>query len=510
MDSQVNRSIALAALALVVGCTKSDGAREGKAKSVVLITIDTLRADHLSCYGYGKPTSPFLDSFAKESARFEHAIVPVPRTTQSLASLLTGLYPQRTKVRSLNDKLDSSFETLAERFAAKGFVTGAFVEIPFLLPGRPQGLAQGFKEQFHYDPAPGEWRAEELTKRALAWIEQQGDRPFFLWLHYRDPHAPYWPPDPFKNRFDPQYPIDGSKYDGPLPEYFHYWPVDESFQMVVPPGATAEELRSGKEHLKFGDSPLLTPRYVERAIALYDGEIAYTDHALKQLYDGLHTSKVADSLVTVLTADHGESLGEHRFYFDHGEFLYDTCLRVPLIIEVPGFPTRAIPDLVGTIDIAPTLVELFGLEPMREVQGRSLVPLLRGDPLPRVTYFAESGEPLFPEGNPRFKDLDHKITDPLDRLRGFVPSANLKLIWDPTRAEEDSIQVFHTDEDPGEVVNRAKEYESNHRLDGGKAALHGLHGMDKGVKLSEVSREQREALNQAGYTSGGNGIDGGR
>src|SRR5262249_51408878 len=147
--------------------------------------------------------------------------------------------------------LDPRFETLAERLAKAGYKTGAIVEIP-ILPVKdgkldPFGLDQGFGPRFFAGPAPNEWRATEVTDRALKWLGKDKDDPLFLWIHYRDPHAPYYPPEPFKNRFDAGYPKDGKPYDGPLPLYFHYWPINDKFEMQLPDGKTQEDMRTAKE-----------------------------------------------------------------------------------------------------------------------------------------------------------------------------------------------------------------------------------------------------------------------
>lgn len=496
-------SFLLCGLATLGSCSRSDGESKVPAyRGAILITIDTARADHYSAYGYAKPTSPRLDALAARGALFERAVVPIPRTTQSLASLMTGLAPAAHGVRTLYESLDARFETLAESLAEAGYKTGAVVEIPFFQARAGKllafGLDQGFSPRFFTDPSPGEWRAEELTDLALKWLEKNQDERFFLWVHYRDPHAPYWPPEPFKNRFDSNY---AEPYDGPLEDYFHYWPVDERFAMVVPPGQTAEDLKLEKEQMKFGKSERLTPRFIERAIALYDGEIAYTDHHIGRLLDGLAPLGLEDQTVTVITADHGESLGEHDFYFDHGEFLYDTCLRVPLVIHAPGYPVARVKDLVGTIDVAPTLLELLAAKPLEDIQGRSLVPYMKNETLPAREYFGETGEPLFPEGNPRFGGdpaLARRAVerDPEFRQRAFLTPHRFKLIHD---AATGKVQIFQNDSDPGETIDRSGEPELERRSRGARSVLEGLRSFDSGADLGELDEETLRILEQNGY-----------
>lgn len=504
MESAMIRAASIATLLVAfASCSREETSTPTSPyRGAILITIDTARADHYSAYGYGKPTSPRLDGLASRGALFERAVVPIPRTTQSLASLMTGLAPAAHGVRTLYESLDPRFDTLAERLAEAGYKTGAFVEVPFFRAVGDRllafGLEQGFAPRFFTDPTPGEWRAAELTDRALRWLEKNKDERFFLWVHYRDPHAPYWPPAPFTNRFDPNH---AEPYDGPLPEYFHYWPVDERFVMKVPEGKTEEELKLAKERMKFGKSELLTPRFIERAIALYDGEIAYTDDQIGRLLDGLAPLGLSDRVVTVITADHGESLGEHDFYFDHGEFLYDTCLRVPFVIRAPGLPPVRVPDLVGTIDVAPTILDLLAAKPLDGIQGRSLVPLLRGESMRSHEYFAETGEPLFPEGNPRFAGDESAIArassqDPEMRQRAFLTPHRFKLIQDPATGK---VEIYDCGKDPGETTDAALDPELEKRSRGAKTVLDGLRRFDAGVELGELDEEMRDWLAQHGY-----------
>jgi arylsulfatase A-like enzyme len=489
-----------AVLLSAVACNREPERPQSPYRGAILITIDTARADHYSAYGYGKPTSPRLDALAQRGALFERAVVPIPRTTQSLASLMTGLAPAMHGVRGLYETLDPNLDTLAERLSDAGYKTGAIVEVPFFrtVDNRPQnlGLDQGFAKRFFTDPTSGEWRAADITDHALKWLTKNKDQRFFLWIHYRDPHAPYWPPQPFTNQFDSNY---KEPYDGPLPEYFHYWPVNERFEMVIPQGKSKADLELEKEKMKFGKSEHLTARFVERATALYDGEIAYTDAQIGRLLDGLAPLGLADDVVTVITADHGESLGEHDFYFDHGEFLYDTCLRVPLVIHAPGYSSVRVNDLVGTIDVAPTILELLAASPLVDIQGRSLVPYLRNEKLPRREYYAESGEPLFPEGNPRFAgNLALSERDPEMRQRSFL-TGWFKLIQDPVT---DKVEVFDCETDPGETNDLSTESRIADRFGPALKVLEVMRQYDSGVATDELSDEQIEILRQNGYLKG--------
>jgi arylsulfatase A-like enzyme/Flp pilus assembly protein TadD len=307
-------------LILGLGCNRVDvdpGWPRATGPNLLLVTIDTLRADHVGTYGAADALTPALDRLAAEGVRFETAIASSPLTLPSHASILTGGYPPTVGVRHNGVYLlEEEEETLAERLDAAGYDTGALVG-SFVL-ARRFGLAQGFR--FYDDEMSQksaaitgylERSAEVVTERAIAWLST-AQRPFFLWVHYYDPHFRYQAPPPFGERF--------------------------------------------------ADRP-------------YDGEIAYVDFQLARLLERLRASGDLPQTVVVATSDHGESLGEHGEP-THSYTLYDAVLRVPLIMRGPGIPAgRTISGVVRSVDIAPTLLALLGLEPLSESDGISLQPV---------------------------------------------------------------------------------------------------------------------------------------
>ncbi|MBN2372423.1 tetratricopeptide repeat protein [bacterium] len=291
--------------------------------NLLLITVDTLRADHLGCYGYKSIKTPNIDRLASEGVLFSRAITPVPITLPSHASIMTGLYPAQHGVRNNgNFSLAGQAVTLAEIMKGYGYQTGACVG-SFVLDS-VFGLDQGFD---YYDDNfnPGKKRASALhnerkaadvNRAALHWLQKNKDNRFFLWLHYYDPHSPYFPPVSFA--FD----------------------------------------------------------YKD---CLYDGEIAYVDYCLGELFDQIEQMGLKDKTVIVFTADHGEGLGEHN-ELTHAIFIYDSTLRVPLIIKAPALPERgkAVPSMVSTMDIMPTVLEILDLKSVTGLAGKSLMPLING------------------------------------------------------------------------------------------------------------------------------------
>jgi len=317
---------------------------DSKVSNVVLITIDTLRADHLGCYGYGKIKTPVIDDLAGEGVLFQHAYTPVPVTFPSHVSILTGTYPPFHKVRNNgNFTLNDEMVTLAEIFSGHGYQTSAFIGAYVL--DSFYGLDQGFS-YYDGDFSEGkdnderlvqEKKAEQVTNSAVKWLKKNYKSPFFIWLHYFDPHAPYAPPSPFSEQYHQN---------------------------------------------------------------LYDGEIAYTDHCLGEFFDKLREMGIYDKTTIILTSDHGESLGEHG-ELTHGVFIYDVTLRVPLIIKNKSFPIskRSVSKLVRTIDIAPSLLKILGITYTGPMHGESFFNLIydREEKEERVLY-CESYLPYYNHG----------------------------------------------------------------------------------------------------------------
>ncbi len=285
--------------------------------NVLLVSFDTLRADHLRCYGHAAIETPVIDGLAAEGVRFAHAISSVPLTLPSHSTMMTGLYPPRHGVRNNGTFcLEEAVTTLAEILQAKGYRTGAVVSA-FVLDRR-FGLAQGFD---HYDddltegdqPARGgfrERRAELTNRAAITWLRDQAEEPFFLFVHYFDAHWPYIPPSPYRERYE----------------------------------------RSA-----------------------YDGEIAYADDQLGKLLAAVDQKGVRQRTLVIVTADHGESLGEHG-EMSHGIFIYDGTQHVPLIVSGPSPLPRGhtVEYEVGVVDITPTVLNLLGIDPPGELDGRNL------------------------------------------------------------------------------------------------------------------------------------------
>ena len=325
-------ALVLAALAAVSLACRAEPPRtpapEAGGRPIILVTVDTLRADRLGAYGSSKGLTPALDRFAQNAVRFTAAVTQVPLTLPAHATMLTGLHPAKHGIRT-NDgfRLASGVTTLAEALHGGGYATAAFIG------GSPLqasfGLDRGFDrydDDFLRAAGAVERPADEVVRAAVTWIDEQRIRPSFAWLHLFDPHSPYTPPAPFA---------------------------------------------------------------AAHAGAPYDGEVAYTDAAIGRLFEHLQRADLFSRAAIIVVADHGESLGEHGER-THGTFLYDATVHVPLIVKLPGASAaRTVTSPVEAADLAPTIASLAGVT-LGAVDGRSLLPLVDRDGDPDRPAYAES------------------------------------------------------------------------------------------------------------------------
>lgn len=328
--------------------------------SVVLITIDTLRADHLSGYGYTIPTSPNLDAFMAKGVQFTNAFSPAPCTAPSHASIMTGLYPSFHSVGAYNGiyALSSETETLAEIAGRNGCTTAAIVSNPVL--SKALGLNQGF--QSYDDHLDGkelnrpdkEQYANTAVDKALAKMEEFTSDAFFLWLHLHDPHGPYVPPESWDGFRDRDY--ADAQFALPVGE-------DHSGYRAIPAYQVYYDVR------RYGD-------YVRR----YDSEIAFADHELSRLFDALERTGRLASTMVIVTADHGEAFGEDGFYFAHSHSVGTDQVHVPLLMVGPGIPEgRVVSEPVSTRAVFATVLDFLGVPSPARGWADSLLPLAKGE-----------------------------------------------------------------------------------------------------------------------------------
>jgi arylsulfatase A-like enzyme/Flp pilus assembly protein TadD len=349
-------------------------AREEAKPNLLLITIDTLRADRLSCYGSQNPKTPRIDSLAKRGVLFSRAFANTSTTLPSHANILLGTTPNQHGVHeNLNFVVSQTSLTLAEHLKENGYTTGAFVGA-YPLDSR-FGLSQGFDlyddkySRIHQvNLSSLERNAEAVVEAALEWLKDQTS-PWFLWVHCWDPHSPYDPPEPFKTQY--------------------------------------------KDHL-------------------YEGEVAYVDLTLGKLFDYLEEAGLVNSTVIILTGDHGESLGQHGEE-THGFFAYNSSIWIPLIISLPETAPGRVDDYVSHIDIFPTVCDALGIKKPSALQGSSLLPALKGKRLPERPIYFESLYPYYSRGwaplkgfiSKKKKFIDSPIPELYDLNQDFDELKNL-------------------------------------------------------------------------------------
>jgi arylsulfatase len=306
-----------------------------KRPNVVVITLDTMRADHMGCYGYFRKTSPNLDELAASSVLFERCLVPMSTTLPSHTSMFTGVWPAEHGVLANVKKQfiyerDPSLVTLAEVFEAAGYRTAAFVSA---YPLRAEaGLATGF-EVYNQPTRSKERDAAQSTRQAMLWLKDVGQQPFFLWVHYFDPHGPYLPPSPYNEAFK-------------TTDELRQWLGDRAVALTV--------FRSKVKRTEQGHKVNLL-----RSVNQYDGEIAFMDHHIGVLLDHLKEANLWNRTVVAVMGDHGEGLNQHREP-GHG-FSWDEQVRVPFLLRAPGLDPRKEGRLVSATDLGPTLFGLANL-----------------------------------------------------------------------------------------------------------------------------------------------------
>jgi arylsulfatase len=426
---------ALLLTATVAGCRGPQP--DAERPDFVLVVVDTLRADHLGCYGYSRPTSPRIDALAEHGTVFEAAWAAAPWTLPSIMSIMTSQYPSAHRVENDGLRLSAGTETLASRLKAAGYATGGFVS--HVYASASFGFDRGFDrfEDFGLS-RPGyvlekgmEPTADKVTDSALAWLREQRGKPVFLFLHYFDPHWPYAPPERFRAMF-PTPPRDDKEaaYDA----------ISRYLDPLVP----------------------IPEDYRRFLIDRYDGEIRFVDEQVGRLLDGIDEAGRGSRRFVVLTADHGEEFKDHGS-MGHGRELYEEVVRVPLLIAGPGPRMTARVALpVSGIDMAPTLLDLAGQGAnVAGLHGKSLRGLLRPGAAAADPGTPASGAAAAAAGTPAPNRPLLSETVRLNAFRKAVRSAGWKLIH---FMDENRSALFDLASDPGERKDLAEDRLEERRL----------------------------------------------
>jgi arylsulfatase A-like enzyme len=414
--------------------------------NVLLITLDTARSDYFSSYGFPLPTTPHLDALARRGVRFSDASSQIPLTGPSHATILTGLYPHQHGAIRNGVPLLEGIPTLAERLSAQGYRTAAFVS-GWTLRGNLSGLARGFdtyndQMEDRYHLVNGQRFAHQVTPPALEWLRDNARRPFFLWVHYFDPHTPY------KRRAQ-----------------------SHAILEKASPSAMAALPQRNQN---------------------YASEIHYTDLWIGKLLQALKDLDLESDTIVVATADHGEALGEHG-YVGHGRRVYEEILQVPLILSWPGqLPQGKTVDVpAGLVDVAPTLMQLMDLPALGE--GIDLAPTF-GEGEPAKLY---SMRRIFFETYPGARKGIWKIFSPAvsvtPSLAGFREGP-LKFVYS---TREKQSRVFNISDDPGEIRDLMADYPGYESS--GMQLVGWIEGSSVATGESTASSDDVEKLRSLGY-----------
>ena len=406
---------ALAALAALSACTPPQAAKP----NILILLMDTLRADRLGCYGYGKATSPVVDGLAERGTLFTRCYAPSDYTQASTASLFTGRYPLAHGYVNSDYVLEDANLTMAEIFRDAGYNTAAFIANG--LAGRKYRMDQGFEEHFEQNRAS----AFELAEAATEFIGRQSPdgRPFLAYLHFLDVHDPHRIP-----------PADFGRLADPAAFVFDMQDTLLLESMVM--RAWWSTLQKWRDE---GESPEQVARYFEDYSDLYDSSIAYWDEAVGTILESLARNGLDRNTVVVVTSDHGEQLLEHGF-FGHANSGYDVGLHVPLVVFDPAGDGsgRRISRPVSLIDVLPTLLARAGMPAPEQVQGRSLWPFPAGS-----ASGSDDARPIYSEGT-------FFANRPVSTLIQSLREGRWKLILDRLR---DTKELYDLGRDPGETRN---------------------------------------------------------
>ena len=389
LSRKLKRTGLCAALALLLTMSLTGCAPE--PLNLVVVSLDTTRADHLGVYGYDRPTSPALDALAAEGVVFDDVMGQMPTTAPAHYSLLTGLYPHAHGVYRNGQKLPEHFDTLGSVLGDRGYATGAFVSgLPLI--DELSGLGRSFDA--YDDEIENRRRNGQITvDRALAWLETQSDEPFFLFVHLFDAHGPYRPPEDLAEEF-------ASDERGPWSERI------PRYQRLIDPntGGIVTDLRY----------------YIDR----YDASIRHADNQLGRLLEQLDLERT----VVLVVTDHGESLDENvNAPLDHGSLLVQPQIRLAGVLHAPGVEPSRISGLTGMVDFAPTVLGVMGhTDALPNIQGRDLSANLEDGTAGKRAEFATCGMTSTVETHVGYKADE-------SRLGVAVRKGDLKLISYPTK-----------------------------------------------------------------------------
>ncbi|MFT5052641.1 MAG: arylsulfatase A-like enzyme [Chlamydiales bacterium] len=442
---------------LTIGATACSGAGDDAGMNLLFVSLDTVRADHVGCYGYERPTTPVIDALAADGHRFDSAYTVMATTLPAHLSMFTSLFPAQTGVLANGFKVPDGVHTMAERMAAEGFRTGGFVSaIPL---DESVNIGQGF--DVYDSPGREPRKGGDTCAVAMDWIDagtKSGD-PFFCFVHMYDPHSWYQTDEPAFTK-----------------------PFKAPLGQALPP------------ERGFLNNPLNRATR-SKSIDAYDAGIRYADAQVGKLLKFLEDRNLRENTIVIVISDHGETLDElyktERYAFDHGEFLSRRELRIPLVIWLPGSYAERGPavhdSLVNVLDVMPTVLDLLGLPCALPFSGRSLTNLMDAQPLPARLHFSQR------------RSLERGDQKHLSGQELSVTDGR----WHWVRSDARKSKLFDTRSDPNEAENVITEFPD--QVSSMKTSLQNwIQVMSTSFWESdgELSPEDAAALRGLGYLGG--------
>ena len=450
-------------------------------KNIIFITIDALRADHLHCYGYPRKTSPNIDKIAEKGIVFQNAFSHWPKTTPSMATVFTSTYGYRNGIMGGARKqyLEEWNLTLAEVLKENGYLT-ATVQTNAVM-AKEANFHQGFdnyietwklkdlKQADEFSQPLNPCIAQGLTLLAMKWLRENYKKSkFFLWLHYTDPHPSYTPPYPFNTKFV------GDKY--------------YNFNRRLRLNRLSQQNYGGiaKNHWRRSGGNDVIYYYISQ----YNGEIAYCDFCLGRLFNLLEKLGLFDNTIIIISADHGENMGEHNFYFEH-EGIHNRCFQVPLIWLIPHqkIKKKIVKYPVGLINIMPTILELLNIKLNKEIQGKSLMPVIKGEKDYVAKYIIISSG----EGNFFILDDEWKLTHLKTLFYKKVMGGKRRLLFQYLEDPQELVNLYSQDGEKIEAQSRLEEALSDWHTEA-SFELRKKLTKKREVKYSEKSLQRLKSL----------------
>ncbi len=438
---------------------------ETEDMNVILIVFNTLRAQNVGVYGYERDTTPNIDAYSKEGVLFKQAYAPWTKTGPALVSILTGQYPHTTGImRQSSQVFPESLTSISEILKQNGYVTLGIASNPNT--GEAFNFNQGFDEFIDVVP-DGSWLGDnskhtvDETNEAIDLITKYKDEKFFLYLHYLDPHGPYTPPAPFNvkyvedeyfYKYNKHLPVTNNGLLGVIPKYLEVIPKYPSVNISQVDNIVSQYDREVNS--------------VDYIVSQYDGEVNYVDYQVGVLLNKIKELNLDENSLIILMSDHGSSLGEHDYWFEHGAFAYDATAQVLLTMSYPKLlpKNKIIDEPLNTVNVVPTILDILNIPISKEMEGKSLMPLISKNEIVDEYVYGEGGyneEYITTIRNKKWKFIkngNYVASPTTNELRGHT-MAVWKIVaigtntFDAEQVSWPIYELYDIENDPDETTN---------------------------------------------------------